>query len=99
MGLGGLDVVIGETLWGRKPTSFFYMVFRLVTLCTNPMCAHASRAVEDAFLPMSRGRVGTVREDLAFTPWAKVHILVCDVSNLAILDHQPSFRTLAPGAR
>jgi len=30
---------------------------------------------------------------------AKIHILVCDVSNLAILDHQPSFRQLAPGVR
>jgi hypothetical protein len=29
----------------------------------------------------------------------KIHILVCDVSNLAILDHQPSFRILAPGVR
>jgi hypothetical protein len=34
-----------------------------------------------------------------FPPAAKIHILVCDVSNLAILDHQPSFRTLAPGVR
>jgi hypothetical protein len=25
--------------------------------------------------------------------------LVCDVSNLAILDHQPSFRQLAPRVR
>jgi hypothetical protein len=25
--------------------------------------------------------------------------LVCDVSNLAILDHQPGFRILAPGVR
>jgi hypothetical protein len=30
---------------------------------------------------------------------AKIHILVCDVSNLAILDHQPGFRILAPGVR
>jgi hypothetical protein len=54
----------------------------------------------NAFTRFSAASINVVAVSRAFSiSRAKIYILVCDVSNLAILDHQPSFRILAPGVR
>src|SRR5256885_17076988 len=78
---------------------------RLLSTCGTPRLYRKSlkpilpvRSCVSSELSAFRRFVYSLRTFLSGV-WAKIHILVCDVSNLAILDHQPSFRQLAPGVR
>jgi hypothetical protein len=82
------------------------MILGLRVLVSLPVrCRPLPRRCDRLRLRVRRTRASVVLHRVVFgrgpslLSRAKIHILVCDVSNLAILDHQPGFRTLAPGVR